>query len=87
MHAGEVLFVPGGTPHAVENLTDSLAYAGNFVDDSNLSSVLEEMRWLAMRDKQVGEAMAALEEMDMAAEEEADEREGLLAEELVVGLA
>ena len=87
VHAGEVLFVPGGTPHAVENLTDSLAYAGNFVDDSNLSNVLEEMRWLAMRDKQVGEAMAALEEMDMAAEEEADEREGLLAEELVVGLA
>ena len=66
-HAGEVLFVPGGTPHAVENLTDSLAYAGNFVDDSNLSNVLEEMRWLAMRDKQVGEALAALEEMDAEA--------------------
>ena len=28
VHPGEVLFVPGGTPHAVENLTDSLAVAG-----------------------------------------------------------
>ena len=78
--------MPGGTPHAVET-TDMRFYAGNFVDDSSLSHVLEEMAGSPCWSKQVGEAMAALEEMDMAAEEEADEREGLLAEELVVGLA
>ena len=33
--AGEVLWVPGGTPHFVENLDHSIAYAGNFVDGSN----------------------------------------------------
>ena len=60
MRPGEVLFVPGGTPHAVENLTDSLAVAGNFVDESNLAAALTEMRWLALRDAEMGRVVASL---------------------------
>jgi len=36
---GEVLWVPGGTPHFVENLEDSVAYAGNYIDASNYDKV------------------------------------------------
>eukprot|EP00951_Prasinocladus_malaysianus_P002466 scaffold17430_cov45-Prasinocladus_malaysianus.AAC.2 len=32
-----------GTPHFVENLTDTVAVSGNFVDDSNLEGVLREL--------------------------------------------
>ena len=71
VHPGEVLFVPGGTPHAVENLTDSLAVAGNFVEASNLEAALAEMRWLAEGDSSMGEVLAALEEMDLETEESA----------------
>ena len=34
----QVLFVPGGAPHLVVNLTDTVAFAGNFLDDSNLEA-------------------------------------------------
>ena len=33
---GELLFVPAGCPHTVDNLDTSLAISGNFVDLSNL---------------------------------------------------
>lgn len=65
LHPGEVLFVPGGTPHAVENLTDSLAVAGNFVDEANLEEALADMRLLAKRDASVGAAADALAEMEL----------------------
>ena len=83
MRPGEVLFVPGGTPHAVENLTDSLAVAGNFVDESNLAAALTEMRWLALRDAEMGRVVASLEEMEVD-EEEGMEEECCAAAELVV---
>ena len=64
VHPGEVLFVPGGTPHAVENLTDSLAVAGNFVDESNLEAVLADMGWMGECDPALKEAASALAEME-----------------------
>ena len=73
VHAGEVLFVPGGTPHAVENLTDALAVAGNFVDESNLESVLADMRCMGEVDPALKEAAEALAEM----EHDDPEHEGL----------
>jgi len=48
---GETLFVPGGAPHLVVNLTDSVAFAGNFLDESNFEDAMNDIR-----------AMAALEE-------------------------
>ena len=64
---------PGGTPHAVENLTDVLAVAGNFVDESNLESVLADMRCMGEVDPALKEAAEALAEM----EHDDPEHEGL----------
>ena len=36
---GEWLFVPAGSPHKVENLEDSVAVSGNFVNDTNIVDV------------------------------------------------
>ena len=33
LDAGEMLIIPGGWPHAVENLELTVAIAGNFVDE------------------------------------------------------
>lgn len=36
---GELLFVPGGSPHYVENLSATLAVSSNHVDHSNFKEV------------------------------------------------
>ena len=36
LEPGELLFVPGGLAHTVENLTPSLAISMNYVDASNV---------------------------------------------------
>ena len=41
---GEVLFVPAGCPHKVENLETSLAISANFVDGSNFELVQRELQ-------------------------------------------
>jgi hypothetical protein len=84
LHAGEVLFVPGNTPHAVENLSDALALAANFVDESNVEDVLREMRTLGLRDRALADAADALEEMDLPPDGGMDEAVGIPAAELVV---
>lgn len=33
---GEIIFVPGGLPHSVHNLSPSLAVSVNYIDSSNL---------------------------------------------------
>ncbi|PVD37998.1 hypothetical protein C0Q70_00601 [Pomacea canaliculata] len=43
LNAGEILFVPGGSPHYVENLETTLAISGNFVDLSNWRRALSEL--------------------------------------------
>ena len=50
LQPGELLFVPHGSPHRVENLEDSLAISSNFVDLSNYHAVLEELRCSALVD-------------------------------------
>ena len=40
---GEMLFVPAGCPHRVENLEPSLAISSNFVDKSNFDHVKQEL--------------------------------------------
>ncbi|XP_056017847.1 bifunctional arginine demethylase and lysyl-hydroxylase JMJD6-B-like isoform X2 [Ostrea edulis] len=47
---GEILFVPAGCPHRVENLTTSVAISANFVDLSNWTTVLEELELSALVD-------------------------------------
>ena len=41
---GELLIVPAGTPHQVQNLEDTVAIAGNFVDAWNVERVLSSLR-------------------------------------------
>lgn len=50
LQPGELLFVPYGCPHRVENLEDSLAVSANFVDLSNFYVVLEELKANALQD-------------------------------------
>merc|ERR1712232_134679 len=40
--AGDVLFVPGGIAHQVENLDRSLAVSMNYVDASNVADFLRD---------------------------------------------
>ena len=69
LRPGQLLFVPGGTPHHVENLHDTLAVAGNFLDDSNLDAALRDMRVMGMRDAAVAAAADALDEIDFDTDE------------------
>lgn len=48
---GELLFVPSGCPHRVENIEPSLAISANFVDLSNFDGVLSELTVNALRDE------------------------------------
>jgi uncharacterized RmlC-like cupin family protein len=38
--ACQTLFVPGGAPHLVVNLSDTVAFAGNFLDESNFEAAM-----------------------------------------------
>jgi len=44
LEQGEVLFVPAGCPHFVENLTDTVAISANFIDSSNLAGAVDHLR-------------------------------------------
>ncbi|XP_064607869.1 LOW QUALITY PROTEIN: bifunctional arginine demethylase and lysyl-hydroxylase JMJD6-like [Liolophura sinensis] len=50
LEPGDLLFVPSGCPHRVENLETSLAISGNFVDLSNFKAVKEELEISALID-------------------------------------
>ncbi|CAK9116599.1 unnamed protein product [Durusdinium trenchii] len=68
LEEGETLFVPGGAPHLVVNLTDTVAFAGNFMDESNFDEALADVKkMVSMEGKGEEGAMAgfaaALEEM------------------------
>jgi hypothetical protein len=41
LHEGELLFVPAGSPHQVRNLRNTVAIAGNYVDESNAALAVE----------------------------------------------
>ena len=63
---GELLFVPAGSPHRVENLEPSLAISANFVDRSNYDGVLKELRVNALRDHRADALLQALEKLDFS---------------------
>lgn len=46
--AGDIVFIPGGTPHAVENLEDIIGVSMNYVDAANVDSALAELRQSAL---------------------------------------
>lgn len=42
--SGDLLFVPAGCPHRVENMTDTLALSCNYVDATNMDASLKALR-------------------------------------------
>ena len=47
---GQLLFVPGGSPHKVENVQDSVAVSGNFVNETNIEDAVEHFKINALTD-------------------------------------
>jgi len=67
LEEGETLFVPGGAPHLVVNLTDSVAVAGNFLDESNFDVAMADLRTMASAEApggSIGGVVTALDEID-----------------------
>lgn len=60
LQPGELLFVPYGCPHRVENLEDSVAVSANFVDLSNFKIVLKELKANAMLDPRAKELLTQM---------------------------
>ena len=55
--AGHLLFVPAGCPHKVENLEDSIAVSGNFVNESNIGEAEKHLRISALQDPRAGDLL------------------------------
>lgn len=56
----QLLFVPFGWPHTVENLEDSVAVSGNFVDASNYQQVKRHLRRNCLGDPRAGDLLKEL---------------------------
>jgi hypothetical protein len=62
LSAGDLLFVPFGSPHRVQNLTKSLAISANFVDNSNWDAVREELRVNGLLDPRAKDLLKVIED-------------------------
>jgi len=82
---GEVLFVPGGWPHAVHNLDVTVSFAGNFLDESNLDRALDDLKLLGAKyGSQMVDSFTAIDEVWFDPEDEVMVEETLEPEQLVV---
>ena len=71
LEPGELLFVPGGTPHAVENFAEPVvAMAGNFVTRANLERVLGDLQLTQVRYADDQALFEALSEIDFDSDDE-----------------
>ena len=50
LRPGQLLCVPAGSPHQVENITDSVAVSGNFVNHTNIQEALRYFKINALLD-------------------------------------
>ena len=57
LEPGQVLFVPAGSPHVVENLEPSVAVSGNFVDESNVKNAITHLQRNALVDPRAGDLL------------------------------
>ncbi|CAN0330004.1 unnamed protein product [Pylaiella littoralis] len=64
LEAGDLLFVPAGCPHRVENLTDTLALSCNYVDATNVDGSLKALQDQAFTDPGAGALASALRACD-----------------------
>lgn len=74
---GEVLFVPGGAPHAVHNLDCTVAFAGNFIDDTNIDRALYDLKLMGLNQgaRMMETGFAPLDEVDFSDETFLEEAE------------
>ena len=61
LQPGELLFVPAGCPHRVENVEKSLAISANFVDSSNVELVKKELQVNALLDERAAQLLKVFE--------------------------
>jgi len=60
LEAGELLFVPRDCPHAVANLTATVAVSGNFVDDTNVAAAVGHLRRNMLVDQRAADLLEQL---------------------------
>jgi len=65
LQPGELLFVPAGSPHKVENLDDTVAVSGNFVNSSNLSEFQHHLRVNALQDPRSRDLLTELSQLNL----------------------
>ena len=75
LEAGELLFVPAGCPHRVENLERSLAISANYVDLSNFEAVCAELRVNSLLDARSAELLQCFQAESFIREMEEQQRD------------
>lgn len=61
---GDLLFVPAGSPHYVENLTASLAISSNYVDATNFDKVCDELHANGLIDHRAKQLLEQFQSLD-----------------------
>jgi len=88
---GEVLFVPGGAPHAVHNLDCTVAFAGNFIDDTNIDRALRDLKLMGLNQgaRMMDAGFSPLDEVDFSDENGTndDEATATTYDDLVVSVS
>ena len=64
LEPGDLLFVPSGCAHRVENLTLSLAISANFVDLSNFPLVKKELHYRSLVDPNAQELLHQFDDLN-----------------------
>ena len=60
LRPGQLLFVPAGSPHQVENISDTLAVSGNFVNQTNISLATRYFKINALLDPRTEDLLQEL---------------------------
>ena len=65
LEEGQLLFVPSGSPHRVENLQDTVAVSGNFANDTNIDEVVRHLKINALTDPRAKDLLAEFLSMEI----------------------
>lgn len=75
LQPGEILFVPSGCPHHVENMSNSLAISSNYVDVSNVAAVKQELGAASLVDEGAWQLLRQLEGGEVSLESDEEQRD------------
>ena len=62
---GQLLFVPAGSPHRVENIKDSVAVSGNFVNQTNIDEAVKHFKINALLDPRTRDLLQELLDLNL----------------------